>query len=229
MRKSRLFFAAALLLAFATSAPAQEEASAPAEGDELAQAQGDAAAGKTKATACGACHGANGNSNNPQWPSLAGQHEDYLYHQLKYFKNGTRNNAVMAGQVANLSDQDMRDLAAYYSTLTMSVGEASKEALDPGQSIYRGGLPADNVPACAACHGPAGYGVQGAQYPHIGGQQAVYLANTLKAYRSGERGDYDNAQIMNMIAEKLSDEQIQALSSYISGLYAKELTPEQDQ
>lgn len=183
---------------------------------------GDAAAGKAKASACIACHGANGNSANPQWPNLAGQHAKYLYEQLKHFKSGARNNAIMMGQVANLSDQDMKDIAVYFAGLEMEVGQASEEVAQRGEEIFRGGIPAKGVPACAACHGPGGAGNPGVSYPRLGGQKAQYTAATLQAYREGNRGDYPAAAIMNAIAENMSDEEIQAVSSFVSGLYIPE-------
>jgi cytochrome c553 len=207
MKKSRLFASVALALLLGATA---------------AHAEGDPAAGKSKAAVCSACHGANGNSNNDQFPNLAGQNRTYIYQQLKHFKSGERQNAIMAGQVANLSDQDMQDLAAYFSTLTMEVGAANEDLADKGEHIYRGGIPAKGVPACSGCHGPAGYGNGPAAYPRISGQKAVYIAKQLKAYRSGERAGYAKAKIMQGVAHSLSDDEIQALSSYVSGLYSDE-------
>lgn len=183
---------------------------------------GDAEAGKGKASTCVACHGANGNSNNPEWPNLAGQHAKYLLNQLQYFKAKERPNPVMWGQAANLSEQDMKDLAAYYEGLEPEVNAANEEVADLGESIFRGGLPAKGVPACAACHGPAGTGNPGVPYPRLAGQKATYTANALTAYRSGERSGYGQASVMNDIASKLSDEEIQAVSSFVSGLYVGE-------
>jgi len=182
--------------------------------------EGDPKAGESKAQACVACHGQDGNSNNAQWPNLAAQHAKYLYDSLKLYKNKARPNQVMWGQAGNLSDEDMKDLAAYYATKEAEVGQASEEAAELGESIYRGGIPEKGVPACAACHGPAGAGNPGPAYPRLAGQKAKYTANTLSAYRDGERGDYEQAKVMNGVAENLSDEEIQAVSSYIAGLYA---------
>lgn len=187
----------------------------------LAHAEGDPQAGKAKAGVCAACHGADGNSNSPQWPNLAGQHADYLYAQLKHFKSGERQNAIMAGQVANLSDQDMQDLAAYFSTLTMEVNAADKSLVDQGERIWRGGVAERNVPACSGCHGPTGAGMKGAAYPKLGGQKAVYLANQLQAYSTGKRSGYPKAEIMTDVASRLSDKQIKAVASFASGLYRK--------
>lgn len=180
---------------------------------------GDPEAGQSKAQACAACHGANGNSANPQWPNLAGQHADYLYEQLQYFKSGARQNAIMNGQAAGLSEQDMADIAAYYASLEMEVGETSEDLAELGRSIYLGGIGEKGVPACAACHGPAGQGIPGTGYPRLGGQKAVYVSQQLQAYRSGNRSGYGQASVMNSIAANLSDEEIEAVSSYVYGLY----------
>lgn len=184
---------------------------------------GDPEAGKSKAQACAACHGpkGRGEGKNPEWPSLAGQHPKYLYEQLKLYKSKERNNQVMWGQAGNLSDQDMKDLSAYFAQQEPAVAGASEGGRDEGEAIYRGGIPEKGVPACAACHGPSGTGNPGVPYPRLGGQKATYTAQQLTAYREGERGDYEAAQVMNDIAANLSDEEIQAVSSYIAGLYVE--------
>lgn len=187
----------------------------------VSAAEGDAAAGKQKSTACAACHGPTGNASNGEWPNLAGQHEDYLYQQLKAYKSGERQNAIMAGQVANLSDQDMADLAAYFAGQTMEIGAANEEVLELGRNIYRAGDSTKGLPACAACHGPAGWGNAPADYPRIGGQNAPYIVLQLQAYASGERPGGPGA-MMNDIAAKLTEEEMRAVASYASGLYSKE-------
>lgn len=209
MMKSRLIALLALLL-LSTAALAQ------------VTIDGDAKAGKQKASACMACHGADGNSSNGQFPNLAGQHQSYLYLQLKHFKSHERKNPIMWGQVAKLSDQDMKDLAVYFSGLQMEVGTADKSLVDKGEHIFRGGIPAKNVPACAACHSAVGYGNPGVPYPRLAGQKAQYVATQLQNYRDDKRGDYPAAQIMNAVAKSLSDDEIQAVSSFVSGLYVKE-------
>ena len=181
-------------------------------------AAGNPSAGQQKAGVCAGCHGADGNAANPVWPSLAGQHQSYLYQQLKLFKSGERANPIMAGQVANLSDQDMQDLAAYYARQELKLGEADPALVDQGQQLYLGGDPGNNLPACAACHGPAGAGNPAAVYPRVGGQNAQYVSAQLKAYRSGQRAGYPAAQIMVQIAERMSDADIEAVSSFIHGL-----------
>jgi cytochrome c553 len=179
---------------------------------------GSAERGQAKAAPCVACHGVNGNSVNPEWPSLAAQHETYIKRQLAAFKNDQRQNPLMTPMAKPLSDQDMADLGAYYSaqkpTGTLEA-EPSKVAL--GQKLYRGGDPAKGIAACAACHGPNGSGNPAAGYAQIKGQHATYTAAQLKAYRSGTR-QTDPNQMMRNVATSLTDEQIDAVAAYIQGL-----------
>ena len=183
----------------------------------------DLARGKQLAsTVCGACHGADGNSAQPANPALAGQHAEYTVKQLTNFKSqggkpAERPNPIMAGMVAALSPNDMRDLAAYFEIQKPK----PRAARDPqlvklGQAIYRGGIAARGVAACTACHGPSGAGIP-AQFPRLAGQYAEYTAAQLKAFRSGERGNDPN-RMMRVIAERLSDREITALADYITGL-----------
>lgn len=188
-------------------------------GAQVAAAAGDAAAGKSKAQACAACHGANGNSANPEWPNLAGQHASYTSKQLANFKAGDqRNNAIMAGQAANLSEQDMADLGAYFATLAPAGGFVSEERLPLGQRIYRGGNQESGVPACIACHGPNGAGDPMAATPALSGQKITYTINQLKAFRSGMRAN-DRNGLMRGAARGLTDEEILAVAEYIAGLH----------
>lgn len=180
--------------------------------------EGDAEAGQQKSAVCAACHGADGNSTNPEWPSLAGQHARYTYEQLKAYKSGERRDAVMQGQVANLSEQDMKDLAVYYAGQSAQPRTASEEAVAIAQPLWRGGDPERGLAACAACHGPAGLGNAGASYPRVAGQHAQYSATSLRAYRDGERGLGVRGQMMQYIAAELSNEEIEALASYMQGL-----------
>jgi cytochrome c553 len=180
--------------------------------------KGDAPAGATKAASCAACHGPTGNSVNPEWPNLAGQGSSYLYAQLKNFKDGSRKQAIMMGMASALSDQDMRDVAAHFSSLKLSPGVASKDAVAVAEKIYRAGDASRGLPACAACHGPTGAGNPGAAYPRIGGQHSTYAATQLRNFRSGERAAGANGQMMAAVAAKLSDKEIDALASYINGL-----------
>lgn len=183
-------------------------------------AQGDAAAGKQKAAVCAACHGADGNSSNPEWPSLAGLGASYIVQQLQAFKEGVRQDPLMTPQAQTLSEQDMQDLATYFAAQTMQPGGADPELAQVGEQIFRGGIPAKGVPACAACHGPTGAGNPAAGYPRLGGQQPVYMVKALNAYRSGQRTT-DPASMMRDIAAKLSDDEIRAVASYASGLYRR--------
>ncbi len=170
---------------------------------------------------CAACHGADGNSGTPANPKLAGQHADYLVKQLQNFKvkpgakQAERANAVMAGFSAALSDADMRNVSAYFSAQTLKPSAArNKDVVELGKSIYRGGIPSKNVPACAGCHSPNGAGIP-AQYPALGGQFADYTASQLVAFRQGTR---NNSAQMSMISARMSDAEIQAVSDYIAGL-----------
>lgn len=180
-------------------------------------AEGSADAGKAKSAVCAACHGVDGNSVNPEWPSLAGQHPGYLADQISAFKNGKRENVLMSPQATALSDQDSEDLAAYFSSQLLVAQEADEAAVVRGQQIYRGGDPDRGITACIACHGPNGRGNPLAGYPAVAGQHAVYLANQLRLYASGERSSDPN-QMMRSIARQMTEEDIKAVSSYIQGL-----------
>jgi cytochrome c553 len=178
---------------------------------EALYSNGDASRG---IVACVGCHGPNGNSASGTWPKLAAQHAGYTSSQLKHFKAGERANPVMMGMSAALQDADMANIAAYLNKQVQKPGTAkTKETIELGQSIYRGGIAAKNVPACAACHGPAGAGIP-VQYPRIGGQWTEYTETQLISFRAGVR---KNLQ-MNMIAAKLSDTELKAVSDYIAGL-----------
>lgn len=181
---------------------------------------GDVSRGQELSGTCAACHGATGNSSNPAWPNLAGQHANYLYQQLVAYKEGDRVDPMMVQQVQDLDDQDMRDLAAFYAAQEPETGAADPELADLGEEIYRGGIPDKGVAACMACHGPAGGGMQAAGFPRIAGQQTSYTAAQLQKYRSGERTT-DRNRMMRDIAERMSDEEIKAVSSYVHGLYRR--------
>jgi cytochrome c553 len=167
---------------------------------------------------CAACHSADGNSTILTNPNLAGQYPEYLTKQLLSFKSGERKSTVMAGIVANLSPDDMKNLGAYFGGKTPKPGAAKdKELVALGQKIYRGGNAASAVPACAACHTPNGAGIP-SQFPRLAGQHAEYVVAQLKAFKSGERAD-DNSKMMRAIAVKLADQEIRAVAEYISGLH----------
>jgi cytochrome c553 len=182
-----------------------------------ALAEGTAQEGQSKSTACVACHGVNGNSSNPEWPNLAGQHEQYIKKQLQAFKSGARKNPLMTPMAMGLSDDDIEDLAAYFAAQTPVGLEADAAKVPVGQRVYRGGDTKASVPACAACHGPGGDGNPPAAYPAIRGQYATYVAAQLRAYRAGTR-QTDQNQVMRNVASTMSDEQIDAVASYVQGL-----------
>lgn len=188
-------------------------------------AGGSAEAGKSKALTCGACHGADGNSVNPMWPSIAAQHANYLYEQLLAFKgdakgeNKTRVDPLMSTQVLALNDQDMRDLAAYYEAQTAAAKPvADPDTVDSGEHLYRGGDEENGIPACIACHGPTGRGNPAASYPSLRGQYASYTAKQLRDYAAGNRKSDGPTKVMRDIALRLSEKDIVDVSSYIQGL-----------
>lgn len=183
-----------------------------------AQAAGNAEAGKTLSVACGACHGADGNSLAPSFPKLAGQGERYLLKQLKDFKSGTRANPIMAGQVAGLNEQQMADLAAFYASQTVTIGQAKKELVEQGERLYRAGNQEKGIPACMACHGPSGKGMAGAGFPALGGQHAGYIKAQLDAFSAETRTNDGETRMMRDIARRMHNEEIEAVSSYIQGL-----------
>ncbi|NMG44518.1 c-type cytochrome [Aromatoleum toluvorans] len=186
------------------------------------QAPDLAKAKQTAETLCVGCHGADGNSPVPVNPNLAGQHADYLFKQLKDFKgwNGkpaVRENPIMGGMVAALEEADMKALAMHFSSQTLQPDSSKNADLAKlGQNIWRAGLPAKGVPACAGCHGPAGAGLP-AQFPRIGGQHADYTEAQLKAFRDGVRKN-DPAQMMQTIALKMTDPEMKAVADYAAGL-----------
>ena len=188
-------------------------ASAPAS----VLAAGSADAGQAKSAVCAACHGVDGNSVNPEWPSLAGQHSGYFAAQIAAFKDQQRQNPLMSAQAASLSEEDADDLAAFYSGQVLASKEAESSAVDRGQRLYRGGNPDRGIAACIACHGPNGLGNPMSGYPVIAGQHSVYLATQLRLYASGERRSDPN-QMMRSIARNMTEEDIKAVSSYIQGL-----------
>lgn len=178
---------------------------------------GNAESGATKAVVCQACHGANGNSTNPQWPSLAGIGADYIVEQLQNFKDGKRNNPVMMPNAAGLNAADMADLAAYFDGQVNTGLEADPSYWQAGQKLYRGGDKARGIPACMACHGPTGRGNEPAKFPALRGQQSVYVAKQLNDYASGARPPGPGG-IMPTIAKRLSADDMRNLSSYVQGL-----------
>lgn len=190
----------------------------------LALAAGDPQAGQAKAAVCSACHGMDGNSQIPQWPKIAGQHEDYIARQTRMVRDQQRVVPQMYPIVMNLSDQDIADIAAWYASQTITPGVADDALVETGSKLYHGGDRARGIPACMACHGPAGLGVPGIGWPMVRAQHAAYTADRLRRYRNGEvNGPKDaNSAIMAAIAKQLSDAEIEALASYIEGLHPAE-------
>ncbi len=175
----------------------------------------DAAKGQQLAAACIACHVADGSRGLPANPLLQGQHPDYIVKQLTEFKGGKRKNAIMTGMAAPLQDEDMKHIAAFFGSKKPVEGAARhKDTLALGERIYRGGIIAKQVPACAGCHSPNGAGIP-SQYPRLGGQHAEYLEAQMLGFRSGERA---NSAQMTAIAAKLNDAEIKAVSDYLAGL-----------
>jgi cytochrome c553 len=212
----------------ATSTSAANTSAAPASVLDQRRAQpisGDARAGAAKAAVCAACHGAQGVAIAPNFPNLAGQSASYLYAQLKEFHDGQRNDPGMSGQAAALSDADMRNLASYYASLAPKpAGQA--DASSRGAQLYLAGDPAQGIPPCQGCHGPAGRGPQPhpssapqppwATFPHLRGQSGLYLTKELSDFKRGARAGSSNAKVMHGVAQTLSDDDMQALSAYLS-------------
>lgn len=213
------------LLALAQGAQAQDS-----------QFSGSAEAGAEKTAVCAACHGADGNSGVPMYPKIAGLGARYLYKQLEDIKSGERPVPEMTGMLAGMSDQDLQDIAAYYSDETMQLSGAedsqvqlnsgaSTGALDLGKTIYRFGNPETKVPACSGCHSPTGQGNAPAGYARLGGQFADYVSKQLRDFRAGNRTN-DEQQVMRDVAEHMSEAEITAVANYIAGLHAGERNPE---
>jgi cytochrome c553 len=185
-------------------------------------AAGDAGAGQGKSAICAACHGADGNSVVPNWPKIAGQHPDYMERQLGLIKSGLRPVPEMTGIVMSMSEQDFADISAFFASQTRTPGAADESTLAEGERIYRAGIAATDVPACSACHGPAGGGVPLSGYPALAGQHSVYTEKMLKGFRSGTTwgADDESSKVMVGVTNRLTDAQISAVSAYIQGLHA---------
>ena len=182
-------------------------------------AAGDPKSGESKVAVCSACHGADGNSVVGLWPSLAGQNEKYLLKQLRLVKSGDRVIDSMVGLLDNLEDSDLEDISAFYASQKNKVGQVEESKLELGRKLYYAGNLEKGVPSCSACHSPRGLGNGPAAYPLLSGQQPDYVAKALKDYRSGARINEDPSKIMSAIAYKLDDAEIEALSSFVHGLY----------
>ncbi|MFK7160223.1 c-type cytochrome [Marinospirillum sp. MEB164] len=184
----------------------------------LAQAAGDPVAGQQKAAVCAACHGANGVSMVPNWPNLAGQHASYLTNQTIDIRDGRRSVPEMVGIVDNLTDQDIMDISAFYARQPANLGQADPALAERGRDLYRAGDIAKGIPACTACHMPNGGGNGPAAFPALSGQHPTYTINQLQAFRDGRRHNDPNA-MMRMIAEKMTDAEMEAVASYMYGLH----------
>ena len=186
-------------------------------------AAGDAEAGQAKAATCVACHAVDGNSAVPTFPKLAGLGHKYLLKQMQDIRDGRRPVALMAGQVDNMTDQDLSDIAAFYDAQPRTGGTADPDKVALGRKVYLAGIAERQVPACSGCHSPTGNGNGPAGYPALGGQHADYIASQLKMFRKGYedptgRTNGGEAKIMRTTAFRMSDMEIEAVASYIAGL-----------
>lgn len=183
---------------------------------------GDATSGQAKATVCVACHGNNGNATVPEFPSLAGQHADYLYWQLVNYKRGAQPQSSMTGQAERLSDTDMRDLAAYFAAQTPKPPSlAPAPSSDRGEVLFREGDPSHGSPPCQGCHGADAAGVADprfATWPNLRGQHAAYVITRLKEYRAGTLARSSNDFVMQGVARTLDDDAIDAIAAWIASL-----------
>jgi cytochrome c553 len=183
----------------------------------LLLAQGDAAAGQAKSALCASCHGVDGNSPLAMNPKLAGQSARYMVKQLQDFKSGARAGAIMAAMVLSLSDQDMEDISAWYSSQQPTIQGADPESIELAERLYRAGNSEIAVAACSACHSPTGKGNAPAGFPSLSGQHREYTLQQLKDFRSGVRQN-DGGEMMRTVVERLTDKELEALASYVSGL-----------
>jgi len=180
--------------------------------------KGDAAKGKALSAVCAACHGADGNSVNPDWPKIAGQGEGYLVKQINDFRDDKRAEATMTPMAKGIaSAEDVKHLAAYYAGQKIKLGTANKEKVELGEAIYRGGVLSSGVAACSGCHGPSGAGNAPAKFPQIAGQHAKYVLKQLQTFKSGVRNN-DTGKMMRNVAKNMTDAEMEAVAEYIAGL-----------
>lgn len=177
----------------------------------------DIEAGKAKTAVCAGCHGADGNSTNPIWPSLAGQHATYIYKQLKDFKEGRRVDPNMVGMVAMLNDEDMRNIAAYYESLAPKPVAFDADLIAAGETIYRGGITETQVAACMGCHSPSGTGNGPAGWPSLKSQHAEYLVMQLQNFKQGKRSN-DAGRMMRNVVARMSDAEMKSVAAYVAGI-----------
>lgn len=202
MKKRVIVLVSAVIISFAAS---------------LVSAQGDAAAGQAKAALCATCHGNDGNSDLAINPKLAGQNTNYMVKQLMDFKSGARQSATMAAMVLSLSEQDMQDIAAWYASQQVTLQSANPELQELAETLYRAGNEEISVVACSACHSPTGRGNAPAGFPALSGQHAEYTLQQLKDFRSGVR-ENDVSGMMRTVVKRFTDEELEALANYVSGL-----------
>ncbi|NMP30648.1 cytochrome c4 [Thalassotalea sp. M1531] len=197
--------------------PAAVAKAAPAKAKAVVTVVGDVELGKAKSATCVACHGTDGNALVAMYPKLAGQHEGYLLKQLQQFKSGARDNAIMAPMVAALSDDDMKNLAAFYASQTTSKVAKPDAVNEAGRKLYFGGDSVRGITACAACHSPVGDGMAAAKFPSLANQHPDYIKAQLEQFRSKTRANDANAMMQN-IAIKLTDKDIADLTAFIQSL-----------
>jgi len=209
MKKAILF---TLVACFTTSMSFGNESAA------TTAIKGDATKGKAVSAVCAACHGADGNSVNPDWPKIAGQGEAYLVKQMNDFRNDKRAEATMTPMAKGIaSAEDVLHLAAYFASQKTKLGTANKEKVELGEAIYRGGNLSTGVAACSGCHGPSGAGNAPAKFPQIAGQHAKYVVTQLQTFKSGARNN-DTGKMMRNIAKNMTDAEMEAVAEYIAGL-----------
>lgn len=179
---------------------------------------GDVEAGKAKSATCGACHGADGNSLAPTFPKIAGQGERYLIKQLKDIRDGQRQVPEMTAFVSGLTDEDIADISAYFAAQAATNGGAKEELVPLGQKIYRAGIAKKGIPACLACHGPDGKGIEAAGFPRLAGQHDAYTTAQLNKFSMEQRTNDGDTRTMRDIANRMHPTEIEAVSSYIQGL-----------
>lgn len=178
----------------------------------------NAQAVETKTAVCTACHGGEGISMVPNWPNLAGQGSNYLYKQIIDIRDGRRDIPEMVGMVDHFTNEDVREIANFYASKPANLGQADPALAEKGRNLYRAGDMAKGIPACTACHLPNGAGNKPAAFPAVSGQHPTYTVNQLNAFRDGER-DNDPNSMMRLIAEKMTDAEMEAVASYMYGLH----------
>jgi len=182
------------------------------------QAEGNVSEGQAKSAACQGCHGPDGNSFSPDWPSLAGQNANYLSRQIRDFQSGARQDPSMQSMVIGLVEQDIVDIAAYFAAQKVKANAASNSAA--GKKLYMGGNRYTQLPACAGCHGPNGTGNGPGAIPSLAGQKSGYVIKSMRDFKSGARSN-DHNQIMQDIAVKMTEKEIEAVAQFLAGMGAE--------